>query len=329
MTPPPEEALAASLRRVRDADFREVYGEFPRLHWARRIARLAALVLPFDRHGVGRDMVRAARRGGVAGARRVARSLTRPSGFEMTAVSRSLRCVWIRIPKAASESILAALLAADPECELFRMDYGELYELRPEARDWFAFTFIRHPFGRALSFWSELHFAHERYTERSDFQKRKTARILERDYGLAETRDFSAYCRWLRTPYGADACANKHVVSQSAVLRAAAAGRGRPVDFIGRLESLDADWGRVAARVGAPLPGLPLAHSAAGWEAAPEAVKAHRAARGALLTEGDKALLAERYAEDLKLGGYSPTAEDAVRPRPSLAGAAAPASPKR
>ncbi len=309
-----KDALADGLRRARDMDYRVAQGELPRLHWTKRIARLAALVLPFDEHGVGRDLAVAARRGGMPAARRVARSLTGPPGFAMTVVSRKRRCVWLRLPKAASESILAAMLAADPECEIFRMDYGKIYELRPEAREWFTFAFVRHPFSRALSFWSEIHFAHERYGERADHQKRKTAFVFERRPGLAETRDFDAYCRWLGTPYAADSCADKHIVSQSAPIRSAARGRGRQPDFIGRMESLDADWSRVAARAGLPIPKLPLLHSSVGWDAGPEAAAAAGAARARLLTERNMAVLAARYADDLELGGYAPDGLRAIAP---------------
>ena len=304
----------AALRRVRDRDYDWTLGDPGRLHWTRRAARLAALVLPFDRHGVGRDLAGAAWRGGVAGARRVAGALTRPPDFEETIMSRRLRCVWIRIPKTASESTLAAMLGSDPDCRVFKMNYAELYELRPEAREWFTFAFVRHPFERALSFWSEIHFAHERYADRADVQKRRSDYMFERCYGLSETRDFDDYCRWLRTPYAADSCVDRHVASQSALLAAAAGGRGRPLDFIGRMENLDADWRRVAARIGASIPKPPLAHSAVGWEAAPDAVKATRAARAGFLTERNKALLAARYADDLELGGYSPAGPGAGGP---------------
>ena len=302
----PEDSLAAALRRVSERDYRWTRGDPGRLHWTRRATRLAALVLPFDRHGVGRDLAGAAWRGGVAGARRVARALTQPPAFEQMVVSRRLRCVWIRLPKTASMSTMAAMLGSDPDCEVFFMNYAEVYKLRPEAREWFTFAFVRHPFERALSFWSEIHFAHERYTERANVQKRRSGLMFERCYGLAETRDFDAYCRWLRTPYAANSCVDRHIASQSALIAAAVRGRGRPLDFIGRMENLDADWSRVAARVGASIPKPPLLHSAVGWKAAPEAVKTARAARAGLLTENNKALLAARYADDLELGDYSP-----------------------
>ncbi len=310
----PEDMLAAGLRRMRDRDFKIVTRPPPPERWTRRTARLAGLVLPFDGHGVGRDLTGAAWRGGFAGVRRVAGSLTRRPDTFTTILSRKYRCAWIRIPKAASESIMAAMLGADPDCEVFDTRYAEFYEVRPEAREWFTFGFVRHPFDRALSFWSEIHFAHERYTDRAHVQRRRRDWFFETCYGLAETRDFDAYCRWLRTPYGADRCGNAHIVSYNVWIRAVAAGRGRPPDFIGRVENLDADWSQAAARAGIPVPKPPLVHSAVGWDAAPEEVEKARTARAGLLSKYNKALLAVRYADDLELGGYSPTGLDTVGP---------------
>ena len=302
-----EDALAAGLRRVRDRDFNYVCRETRplRFHRTRRAARLAALVLPFDRHGVGRDVAGAAWRDGVAGARRVVRSLTRPTDRDGVLVSRRHRCVWWMTAKVATQSIQAAMLGSDPDCSIFSMGVPEFYRMRPEARGWFSFAFVRHPFSRALSFWWDVHFAHERYTEQVEWLKRKRAHLFKHCHGLADTRDFDAYCRWLHTPYGADACADRHILSLGAQIRDAG---GRLPDFVGRLEDFAADWSRVAARAGLPVREPPLLHSLVGWEAAPEVVEAARASRAALLlTERNKALLAARYAGDLKLGGYSPT----------------------
>ena len=312
--------IAAGIRWVLEGNVRKAQGEFPRLRWTRRMARLAALVLPFDRHGVGRDLVGAARRGGIAGARRVVRSLTRPPNRDDMLVSRKYGCVWRMTPKVASKSIQAAMLGADPECEILKTGAAEFRARLPEARDWFSFAFIRHPFSRALSFWWDIHFAHEHYTERTtppaelEWLKRRRAHLFEYCHGLAETRDFDAYCRWLHTPYGADSCANRHILSLGLQIRDA---EGRLPDFVGRLEDFAADWGQVAARTGIPVREPPLLHSLAGWRAPREEVEAARTARAALLTERNKALLAERYAGDLDLGGYSPAGPKIVGPFPN------------
>lgn len=233
--------------------------------------------------------------------------------MHVTVLSRKYRCVWLRVTKSASSSILAALLATDPGCVILRAECGELYARHPEARDWFTFAFLRHPFSRALSFWSEIHCVRWGPEARRT-KPEKRARKLERCYGLAETVDFDAYCAWLHTPYGADAYTDVHVLSQSARISASAAARGRPLDFIGRVEQLDADWAKVVGEIGLPCPRLPVLNSLAGWECSPGDLDTGRAARSLLLTEPNKALLASRYADDLALGGYAPTGLEMVGP---------------
>lgn len=316
MTTTPEDMIETGVRRVLkgEGDVRWVQGEFPRLHWTRRMTRLAALILPFDRHGVVRDAVGAARSGGLSSAYRVVRALTRPPDRDGVLVSRKYGCVWRMTPKVATQSIRAAMLGADPECEVFDMDDAEFRERLPEAREWFCFAFIRHPFSRALSFWWNTHFSHELYTERTEWLKCRRDRLFEYCHGLAETRDFDAYCRWLHTPYGADSCANRHVLSLGLQIRDA---EGRLPDFVGRLEDFAADWRLVAARAGIPVREPPLLHSMAGWRVSHKEVEAARTSRAALLTDRNKALLAERYAGDLELGGYSPADLKTVGPSPN------------
>ncbi len=299
------EALATAMRRVRDGDFDTV--SFP-VRWTEKIARLAAAC------GAARNVLRR----GFVGRRAAVRSLAQPAERYRTVLSRKHRCVWIRIPKAASSSILAGLLASDPECEVFSMTSAEFYALRPEARNWFTFAFVRHPFDRALSFWSEIHFASRVYTSRTSPQMYKRTAKLWRCYGLAETLDFDSYCDWLRTPYAADAYTDRHVASQSKPIGDVTRSRRRPLDFIGRLETWEADWARVAAEVGLSCRTLPLLHSLVDWEATPRDVEIAKAARMSLLTSRNRALLAVRYAADLELGGYSPTRPGTVVSTPAV-----------
>ena len=313
----PAEALATAVAWIRDGKHFDgsLHVPAPSLSFAEKLARLAAVVLPVDKHGVARDMWRA----GLRGTGEVARSLTQPAERHVTVVSRKHRCVWLRVTKGASSSILAALLAADPDCTIVRVAEDELYALCPEARGWFTFAFLRHPFSRALSFWSELHFADRDAAVRRRKQD-KRARKLDRCYGLAGTREFGDYCAWLHTPYGADAYTDVHVLSQSARIRGATCARGEPPDFIGRVEDLEADWSKVSADIGLPSQRLPLLNSVAGWTASERDVETRRAARALNLTETNKTLLAGRYAADLALGGYSATSLEVAGPVPTRSG---------
>ena len=198
-------------------------------------------------------------------------------------VSRKYRYVWICNPKAASRSIIAALRAADPGAQLIRNRTLEaVLAARPQARDYFRFAFLRDPVERALSFWADKH-----RLARTDRDNRRW--FVDPWHGLSAGMGFEAFCRWLDTPFGADAFADRHWLSQHRQLRD---GDGRLPEFLGRHERLDADWRAVCDRLGLPFRALPrLNPRPEGCEAAPP-------------DAGTAALLRRRYAEDFRIGGY-------------------------
>ena len=207
-------------------------------------------------------------------------------------VSARHRFLWLCVPKVASRSLIAALTEADPDALLVRdASVGEVYDLHPAARGYFTFAFVRHPYERALSFHAELATNHG-----------KRRALLRPCHGVAEHGGFEDVCRWLSTPYGSDAFADRHWLSQHLQLRV---GRRRSPDFVGRFESLEDDVNAVAAHLGLRLPKLPLLNAAVGDATSPEAVGRDRALRAACLSSGCKALLHTRYARDFELGCYA------------------------
>lgn len=68
-------------------------------------------------------------------------------------------------------------------------------------------------------------------------------------------------CRWLNTPDGSDAFADRHILSQLVQIRMQS---GHLPDFIGRFENINADLDRVAERLGLPTPALPMPNTVAG-----------------------------------------------------------------
>ena len=272
----------------------------------RMLSHSARLLAATANPGVARGLAGAVARGRMAAAWRMARTVARPPdlGAEKI-VSRQYRYMWLCNPKVASRSIRSALLEVTPDAEVFTgKSVAEVLALRPEARHYHSFAFIRHPFTRALSFHAELRFAPCRYTDgpQRRCKLEKTKRFLDRFHGLADIASFDGYCRWLCTPYASDRVADRHILSQYVQLRL---GDGRWPDYIGRFENLDADFRQVAEHLGFPAPELPVLNTMAGWQAAPAALEAARSAMRAHLDERNEALLRARYSTDLDLGGYS------------------------
>ena len=199
-------------------------------------------------------------------------------------ISRRYRFLWICNPKVASRSIIAALREADPEIELIRgRTLDEVLKCRPEARGYFSFAFVRHPYDRTFSCYADKHSLARR--------DRNAARwFIEPYYGLTTGMSFGDFCRWLNTPWGSDAFADRHWLSQHRQIRTA---DGRLPDFLGHCESLDADWRAVTERLGMPCRDLPRLN------VEPEELPA-----GEGLDAATAALLRRRYAEDFRVGGY-------------------------
>ena len=200
------------------------------------------------------------------------------------AISRRYRFLWLCNPKAASRSIIAGLRAADPQLELVRhRTVAEIVAARPEVADYTSFAFLRHPAERALSFWSDKH--------RLALSRRAARRRFIRPWhGLRPGMDFDELCRWLETPCGSDAFADRHWLSQHLQIRTA---RGRRPDVLGRVERLDDDWRALCGRLGMPHRPLPTLNRSA-----------RETGAAGLLDDRARDRLARRYAADFLLGGY-------------------------
>ncbi len=273
------------------------------MHRLKQCFTLASVLYHYP--DIAGDIGGALLRGQFGKARHTARTVARtPDLRTEKIISRKYRYLWICNPKVASRSIIAALRCADPSAEtIYTKSVSEIYARYPEVLDYYSFAFVRHPFDRALSLYSEIYFSPERYQGAQRLHKKeKRQSFFDWCYGLAEVRSFDDYCQWLNTPWGSDACADRHFLSQHVLIRL---DDGRLPDFIGRLENITGDLQQVAKRVGMPMPKLPMLNTMAGWQATPDARRAIRSEARAHLTERNKALLRTRYAKDFELGGYS------------------------
>ena len=282
-------------------------------HGLKAAAALASMSL---RHrGVAGDVMDALARRRSRDLRRMALTATRTADTRAEkVVSRKFRYLWICNPKVASRSIAAALLSVDPDTEVvFGKTVSNVYAIHPEARNYYNFAFIRHPFGRALSLYAEMRFFRERFEGTHRVLKMKRQRYFNDSFfGLSEVDSFGDYCTWLNTPWGSDTFANGHFLSQHVQIRLE---DGRSPDFVGRLENIEEDFERVAAHVGMPAVELPRLNTMLGREVSSrQALTAARAERSTLLTARNEALLRRRYPVDLKL--YESISEAARHARP-------------
>lgn len=164
-------------------------------------------------------------------------------------ISRRYRFLWLRVPKVASSSIIDTIMSIDDSAELLKFtSTADLYRKYPELQDYFSFAFIRHPRSRILSCY------------RDKIQEAYPGTMEHRDhvapfYGLNGGIGFDEFLAWLNTPYGSDAFADPHWLSQT---RQVTLPDGRLPDFVGLFENLADDWSKVVSTVG--LPAAPLTH---------------------------------------------------------------------
>lgn len=250
-----------------------------------RLARVLAASSTPEHRALAPMLAAAVEAGDQAAALALARTAARRPDLRAEKIlSRRYRFLWICNPKAASRSLIAALRAVDPTAVLIRnRSLDEVYTRYPEASSFFSFAFLRHPGDRIRSFYADKHALARRETNAYRW-------FIEPYHGLRLGMSFADLCRWLGTPCGSDAFADRHWLSQS---RQIATADGRLPDFLGSYERLEADWRTVAERLGLPPTPLPRLNSGD-----------RRLYREARLDGASGALLKRRYAADFALGGY-------------------------
>ena len=262
-------------------------------------AMLRASVALFRRRETAADIAKAK----AAPARMTREAMRRPDALSARVISHERKYIWLCNPKVASRSIIAALRAADPSAEVIRnASLSRIYEIYPEAKDYFTFAFVRHPVTRAYSLYRDvLHGGID--TERSQLPNRRRRPALSPErHGLDEASAFEEFCEWLRA-YGPNPFADPRFMSQSAQLRIP---DGCLPDFIGRFENLDADFDAVTERLGLPPTPLPLLNTMAARKARHNEGQSDTADLRPCVTPYAEDALRARYAEDFRIGGYAP-----------------------
>ncbi len=218
------------------------------------------------------------RREDVIGILRHCTMLADPVSYRV--ISDKYKFVWFGVPRVASCSIREALLTLDPEARLLSVEPMDQICRRysEQIQNYFTFGFARHPLDRLWACW-QRRIAHP-YPG------------IDLFHGLSLGMDFSAFCEWVVSPWGADHFADRHWLSQRYFLMKP---DNTPVDFIGKCENIDKDWQAVSERIGLPLVDLPHTHRSfpPGLNEGPESLYSNLLVR-----------LRERYAEDYMLGDY-------------------------
>jgi hypothetical protein len=178
-------------------------------------------------------------------------------------VSDFLKTCYVVNPKVACSSIQVALTeaATGQQVREFRHNHPLVLsfrrtEFRHVPGGYFCFTLVRHPFQRVISFYKDK-FLRPRLEGRPFEYASYLGGVFRSSDG------FEAVCHAIaRIP---DRLADRHFVSQAFWFDRICRAR---LDYIGHLETLDADWSAICARIGRPI-GLPRLNSSAALEFSP------------------------------------------------------------
>jgi hypothetical protein len=227
---------------------------------------------------------------------RLLNSVSRP-GPECVVLLEEWRAAYVEVPKVACSSIkiaLADLLAIDLEPAAGNPHKVEFPAPAPIDRglplpDLFVFAFVRNPWDRLVSCYRD-----KIRGEVADFtefdSERGVAHCLARFDLFYRNMPFEAFVHAVAQI--ADVDADAHFRSQSTFVTNA--GGKVAVDYVGRYETLAQDFRTVCEYVGLPTLVLPRVQAASS-----------RVRHADFYTTQTRDIVAERFAEDVELFGYS------------------------
>ena len=221
----------------------------------------------------------------------------------LTIISHKYKFIFFGIPKVASRSFYNFFITQNKAA--FDIEWYEkrdaFFEAIAKHPDYFKFSFTRNPWSRIVSCYN---------SKIADNIIGKRARILSFYKGLKGGMPFQDFILWLSTPEGQDDIADRHWISQHEFL---CDENGDMIcDFVGKYETLDADWESVCAKIG--IAHQPLAQkgyiSAQGVTANPEGdgktdVPTQKTNYKDMFDDETREAVAKRYAKDIEMFGYS------------------------
>lgn len=213
-------------------------------------------------------------------------------------VSDRFRFIWVGIPKAATRSILTALVR-EPEVDLgARVRREPLYELlrsTPALSGYFKFTFVRNPWSRVVSC----------YLDKIRKPNEKALKILERFPELAPDMEFRDFVVFLaEAEGGSDAQADRHWLSQHRFITDES-GATVLVDHIGASERMEEEFMSICERLSLPRLELPYLNTRAGWRGSASEVMTNAAYYRDFYDAETQGRIARRYDRDIELFGYT------------------------
>jgi len=219
----------------------------------------------------------------------------------LTIISHKHKFIFFGIPKVASRSFFNFFVKKHGK--EFEIEWHEkrdvFFEKKKQYPDYFTFSFVRNPYSRIVSCYK---------SKIEDAMIGKRARVQSFYKNLSPKMSFDAFVKWLESDEGKDIVADRHWISQHCFLHDKA---GKPLcDFVGKYETLDADWRHVCEQLG--LPYEPLEQK--GWISAindvrnPEARSTQEAVKTNkyqdYFDQETRGIIAERYKKDFDVFGY-------------------------
>ncbi|WP_171211590.1 sulfotransferase family 2 domain-containing protein [Ruegeria sp. HKCCA5426] len=196
-------------------------------------------------------------------------------------VLRQQKVLAAPIPKVASRTVQAMFAQASGNAPGHEFD-STPDEIAAGFPDYFVFSFVRNPWSRVHSCWKD---------KIADAVTASKLSILSRFEGIRPFMPFPEFVEWLDSDYGSDAVADRHWLSQTRHLSTSAGVQ--ICDFVGKIESFDADLDRVESLTGVTFPRI------AAQNVKPAAESYHTA-----FDERTRQIIGRRYGEDIEAFGY-------------------------
>lgn len=199
-----------------------------------------------------------------------------PGGYTLASFDQH-RCIFIHIPKCAGVSVCRSLFGNYGAGHYPVTTFQQVFD--PDSFDrYFKFAFVRNPWDRLLSAWRFLRAGGFNDTDRRWAQRH-----------LSDYRDFGDFVRHWLTPDHAASWV--HFKPQTDFLRLADGHCG--VDFVGRYECIERDFGHVCRRLGSEARLMRLNQGAADSKDYRDAYDSET-----------RAIVADVYAQDIAGLGY-------------------------